>query len=186
MPWPPTLPPTGRTNDTPTRDAHPSDHNAIAAALADIVARITANETAVARLAPLAYVEGTANVNVTANSSTAAQTVIATPSIALDGSPVIVEFYCPFIITPPSGGQTYSVLYDGSTDLGYVSGTQVGGASAGGGPGFIRRRLTPAAGSHTFSIRGFVLPGGAAAGTYTGGPGGAAIWNPMVLTVRYA
>jgi hypothetical protein len=34
MAYPPVLPPTGRTNSTPQVDAHPSDHNTIAAALA--------------------------------------------------------------------------------------------------------------------------------------------------------
>jgi hypothetical protein len=40
MAWPPTLPPTGRANDTAQQDAHPSDHNTIATALGDIVDRI--------------------------------------------------------------------------------------------------------------------------------------------------
>ena len=40
MPWPPVIPPAGRVNSTPQLDNHPSDHNAIVAALADIVARV--------------------------------------------------------------------------------------------------------------------------------------------------
>lgn len=39
MAWPPSIPPTNRTNATPQQDTHPADHNAIAAALAEIVAR---------------------------------------------------------------------------------------------------------------------------------------------------
>lgn len=47
MAWPPVLPPLGRTNDTPTKDAHPSDHNVTAQALADLVAKVQANTDAI-------------------------------------------------------------------------------------------------------------------------------------------
>lgn len=39
MAWPPNLPPATRANTTPQQDAHPSDHNLIAGALAAVVPR---------------------------------------------------------------------------------------------------------------------------------------------------
>jgi len=42
MPWPPTVPPTNRTNATAQLDAHVSDHNAGAQALNDLVTKIGA------------------------------------------------------------------------------------------------------------------------------------------------
>lgn len=41
MPFPPVVPPATRTNTTPQLDSHPSDHNAIATALATLVAMLT-------------------------------------------------------------------------------------------------------------------------------------------------
>lgn len=39
MPWPPSLPPTGRADLTPQLTDHPDDHNRIAGALAEVVTR---------------------------------------------------------------------------------------------------------------------------------------------------
>lgn len=40
MPWPPTLPTGTRTDDVPQQATHPADHNLIATALGDLVARV--------------------------------------------------------------------------------------------------------------------------------------------------
>lgn len=40
MAWPPVIPPSNRSNTTAQLNAHPSDHNAISAALTDLVARV--------------------------------------------------------------------------------------------------------------------------------------------------
>ena len=52
MAWPPVIPPTGRTNDTPTKDAHPSDHNVTAQALTDLVTKVQANSDALVAVVP--------------------------------------------------------------------------------------------------------------------------------------
>lgn len=52
MAWPPVLPPLGRTNDTPTRDAHPSDHNVTTQALTDLVTKVQANSDALVAVVP--------------------------------------------------------------------------------------------------------------------------------------
>lgn len=54
MPWPPVIPPATRANATPQLDTHPSDHNAISAALTDLVTRVNALPAG-----HLAYVEQT-------------------------------------------------------------------------------------------------------------------------------
>jgi microcystin-dependent protein len=43
VPYPPTLPPAGRANTTPSFDNHPNDHNTIRQALADIIAELGSN-----------------------------------------------------------------------------------------------------------------------------------------------
>lgn len=40
MPWPPTIPPNTRTNNTITEDNHPSDHNETSDALSDVVTEV--------------------------------------------------------------------------------------------------------------------------------------------------
>ena len=50
MAWPPVVPPATRANATPLLDTHPADHNAISAALTDLVTRV--NPTVWAALPP--------------------------------------------------------------------------------------------------------------------------------------
>jgi hypothetical protein len=75
MPYPPTVPPTGRTNATPQADNHPSDHNAISTALTDIINELGADPslayaTVMARLAAMDAT--TAAVNASAAAAQAA------------------------------------------------------------------------------------------------------------------
>jgi hypothetical protein len=170
MPFPPVIPPATRSNTTPQLDSHPSDHNAISNAFADIVKQLT----------PIAWVEAAAAVAITATSIAASQLVVSSGAITYDGSPIIIEYSAP-LAQPPAGALAI-MLYDGATEMGYFS--YLSSTVTGFGfPVNIRRRLTPAAGSHTFLVRAWVSAG---QGNLVAGNGVAGAHSPMILSVRRA
>lgn len=97
-----------------------------------------------------------------------------TAAVVFDGvTPVEIVFNLAYADIAGSGTGQYSLLMD-AANLGYVSVIRY--------PGFVtaRRRLTPAAGSHTFSIR---IDSTHAHTAYAGAGGGAAVYSPMTLAV---
>src|SRR5262249_52744280 len=96
-------------------------------------------------------------VSITATTAAGAQQVVAASAITFDGSPIWVELGCTYVYPPNATTALTITLWDASTDLGTLAGVY----SVGGIPVFARRRLVPAAGSHTYSIRAYL----AAAGT---------------------
>jgi hypothetical protein len=124
----------------------------------------------------LAYGEITAGVTITALTAAAAQTVVSSGAITYDGKPVVVEFFTPGVgLTPVDstiGTQVILNLWDGATDLG-ILGTVINPAGNVDflGPVFGRRRLTPAAGSHTYQIKGWVNKNRALVNAGAGGVG---------------
>lgn len=152
MAWPPTLPPTGRANSTPQVDAHPSDHNLIAAALAEIVARLGPGANT-----QLGYVE-----------QTAAQTGITTTTVDLTGMSITFT-----LATQRRVRLEGSAWYTkGAPDTSASVFLQIANAAnvqqQGGGahciaPGFTRvtitRTLTLAPGTYTYKCRGSTAAG---------------------------
>jgi hypothetical protein len=109
----------------------------------------------------LAYAQITAQVPLTAGSPGAANMIISTAAVTYDGSPIIVEFYTPIGQTPAVAGSQIGVnLWDNSTDKGFMFTLNAIGAAAFYSPICAKRRITPSAGSHTYSVRGWVYPGG--------------------------
>lgn len=113
----------------------------------------------------LDYTQITAAVSITATTAATANTIVTASAITFDGTTTVwVNFGCPFMVR----GTTYINvhLWDGSTDLGQIG---YWAPSTGHAPAGMRRRITPSAASHTFSIRAFVDAGtgtiGADAGT---------------------
>jgi len=110
----------------------------------------------------LAYNEFTSNVSVTATSEATANTVVTASAITADGStPIVIEFYAPSV-----DANVAIVLYDGSSTVGGVlafNGAQV--------PIYVPKRLTPASGSHTYSIRAYKPSGSPSVQAGTGGSG---------------
>ena len=170
--WPPPTPPNTRANATVALDAHPLDHDRIADALDTIVARLT----------PLADVTVTAPVTVSATSGPTATTVATSPAVTCDGSPLWIEYTSPHVQAPNvAGGTIFVSMWDGSTDLGLVAAIYTPGNNIG-VPVFLRRKLSPSAGSHTFTVRAYVSPSGS--GTVQGGAGGAApTYLPATLRI---
>jgi hypothetical protein len=119
-----------------------------------------------------AYTEFTSTVSVTATTEAGATTIVTAPAVTLDGSTIVmVEFFSP-AVAPAAGAGNFvqMVLFDG-TSIG-IAGTV--SPSSGSIPVVIRRRLTPSAGAHTYSMRGYVNAGTATAVGGIGG-GGAAL-----------
>ena len=135
---------------------------------------------------PLAYQEFTANVPVAATAELAATTVVTAPAVTTDGSPIVVEFYAAFVVPAAVvGAYIYFFLYDGATSQGLLAGVMNPSAAANSGtPVFLQRRLTPSAGSHTYSMR--AAGAGTPVGNVYAGVGGAGIWNPGFIRVRRA
>ena len=95
----------------------------------------------------LAHIERTD----TFTASGSPEDVISSGSVTYDGTPVLVEFFCP--AAKANGGPGTAVLWislwDGATDLGLL--TQMDGLDT--KPILVRRRLTPSAGTHQYKVR---------------------------------
>jgi hypothetical protein len=138
---------------------------------------------AVADVGPeVSYQEFAATVALTAITEAAAQTVVTAPAFAADGSSqYLVEFFS-CVVEPPasSGNSLWLVLYLDGVSLGLfgiVKNTQATPVQL---PVRLARRLTPAAGSRVFSVRGYVSTG---TGNVYAGVGGVGAVVPGFLRV---
>lgn len=129
--------------------------------------------------AELAYNQITAGVSVTATSAASGNLIIEGTTRSYDGSPVIVEING--IGTNPSVANGYLAinLFDGATDLGYL--TMVMGQGQTNASLFARRRLTPTVGTHNYRAIGWIA--GAGTGSVAAGAGGPGAWTPAFIRV---
>ena len=128
------------------------------------------------------YTEFTGNVAITANAAATAQTVVTAPELVFDGvTAILIEFFANTAGTPlGAGAYMLGDIWDGSTDLGIVVQLVTPAAGSMQAPVLVRRRLTPTAGPHTFSIRGWVS---APTGTFYAGTGGAGAYLPGYIRI---
>lgn len=132
----------------------------------------------------LEYQEFTADVAIVSTNEAAPTTIVTADAITVDGSTVIlVEFYAQAggVDAAASDQLVVNLWLDGA-QFGRICG--VGNPSATGtgkAPLYGAVRTTPAAGSRTYSVRGW----GTAAGTYTvqAGAGGAATTVPGFIRI---
>jgi hypothetical protein len=129
------------------------------------------------------YVEFTAGGSITATSEGSADTVVTAGAVTFDGSTeAIIEFSAPNA-RPDTGAASRTLnvwlFEDGSSigQLGLLASPAAGGANA---PLLLRRLLTPASGSRTYSIRATVNVG---TGVITAGAGGAGNQVPGYIRV---
>lgn len=130
--------------------------------------------TASGGLVELGYVERTTNQSVTATTFAGASEVFANDlTFIADGSPVLVEFYCP---QATNGGSyiIFNLSNGGSTDMGQIA--YVGSSAAVN----TQYRYTPAAGAQTLNVRAWVQSG---TGTVSSGAGGSGQYPPTFLRV---
>lgn len=134
----------------------------------------------------LDYVEITAPVAPVVTTEGTAVTVIGGNAIACDGGPLVVECSAPSWRADSGGaGRTITLclFMDGAVLDGVWAKVVAAAASAGDEPLFVRRRVTPAPGSHTFSARAFVSAG---TGNIDAGVGGTGASSPAFLRVLRA
>ena len=127
-----------------------------------------------------AYSEITSNASITATTSGTANTVVTAAAVTFDGSTaVMVEFWA--VACKIGTSEIKIELFDGSTSLGLLVNNSTGGTS--GVPTVGHRRLTPTAGTHTYSIRAYVDGG---TGTVYAGAGGATTNLPAFIRITRA
>jgi len=136
----------------------------------------------------LAYTEFTTNVSITHTTEGTADSVISAGALTFDGiTPYVINFYSPRVDTPP-GTDVILVLYqDGSSigQIGWHNGfNATGGSNDSDSAMLLTRRLTPSAGSHTYSIRAYIIASGTA--TIYGGPGGSGSQVPGYIRITLA
>jgi len=137
--------------------------------------------TASGGLVELGYSQRTTDVAIPVSAAASPTTVISDLTVVCDGSPVLVEFFSPLARPGTTAGNILGVaLYQDGTEIdryfAYVETPASGWMWA---PLNLRRRLTPTAGSHTFSIRAFSIGN---AGSINAGSGGTS-WSPAFLRV---
>lgn len=120
----------------------------------------------------LAYNQITANVSLTNASAAQSNLVIEGTTRTYDGSPILVEVFCPVL---SNSTQCYLNLFDASTDLGYFTAT--GNTFV---PASASRRITPTPGTHNYRIGGWSVGG---TGIVTAGTGVINNWAPAYLRV---
>ncbi len=136
----------------------------------------------------LDYVQITSNVSPTATTEATANTVVTGSAVTYDGStPVVLEFFSETVRPTATGGASLSLyLYDGSSSIGRIgllSNPAPSGSNVLGVPVHIKRRLTPSAASHTYSIRAAVSSG---TGLISAGAGGSTAVMPAFIRITAA
>lgn len=127
----------------------------------------------------ISYTEFTGNVTVTSATESGATTVVTAPALTANGTDSFwVEFYTPLAEPGVNGDSVIEIyLFDGTTSLGIVG--QVLNSGAGSFPLSVpvvtKKKITPSAGSHTYSVRASQA---IANGTIFGGTGGAGNFMP--------
>lgn len=126
----------------------------------------------------LDYVEFTgAATNITATTEGTANTIVTGSAVAFDGTPVIIEFFA-FAARPQAtiAAIISYYLYEDGASIGRIGAHATPAAANAYIPTVCKRRMTPSAGSHTYSIRAATTSGtsvvlAGAAGNGTDMPG---------------
>ena len=128
----------------------------------------------------LAYNEFTSPVSVTATTEATANTVVTASAVTFDGSTVVlIEAYAPSVSMSTTNVSVTSVLFQDGVAIGEIA-HHYGPTAT-----FVKelngkRRLTPAAGARTYSMRSYVNTG---TGTITVGAGGSGASVPGYIRI---
>lgn len=131
------------------------------------------------------YAQGTATVNVTGTTETGATTIVTGNAVTYDGTAIVnIEFYAPSVNTPSNaaGDGVRVWLFEDGVSIGRLGFLATPAAAVLSSPMHVGRRMTPSAGSHTYSVRAHV-------NTTTGTPsvvaqsGGTALYMPFYIRI---
>lgn len=132
------------------------------------------------------YVEKTSNTTISATAEASADTVVTGSAVTYDGSTaVVIEFFTPYARPAiDAAGRLLSIyLYDGSSSIGRMGAYITPAASNDSKPILLRRRLTPSAAAHTYSIRATI---NASTGGLNAGAGGSGADMPSYIRITKA
>lgn len=137
--------------------------------------------------AEIGYAQITSFANITDTSESTATSLISPGPLSFNGSPVICEFYTPYLQgSTDLAATTLVTLFEGSTEICrlvltacYVNGIHTSG------PAYARHRFTPTAGTHTYKICAFTS---STNGTplIVAGAGGTGAYAPAYVRFSYA
>jgi len=137
--------------------------------------------------AEVAYTEFTSNVAPTATVEASANTVVTASAYTFDGqSGWYIEFYCSNARPDVAAESTLRVwLFEDGSSIGRMAvlTTDDAGTVGANASIYVRRKLTPSAGSHTYSIRATVNAG---TGSLNAGAGGAGNVMPGYIRISKA
>lgn len=103
--------------------------------------------------AELAYVERTTSVAIAATTEATATVVLTAPALTLDGATaILIEFFTPEAPQNTTAQEMWFVLYGDGAAIGVLGHMKFPYAAT---PFFGKRRITPAAGAHTYSVRAY-------------------------------
>jgi len=132
--------------------------------------------TASGGLVELGYAESNSNTTITSTTAGSGDTVISALTVVCDGSPIVVEFFAPQVRPQPSANceMNISLYEDGVEETRQWGRFYNGAGNFDNKPAQLTRRLTPSAGSHTYSVKAYVNSGsGSVGGGSSGGTGSA-------------
>ena len=128
----------------------------------------------------LDYVEYTSNVTPTATTEATADTIVTANSITITNETIEIEYHSPQVRPEATSDATITfTLYDNGSSIGFYGSYSVISAVPYFAP-LLKRRLTPAAGAHVYSIRAFV---GTGTGLVVGGAGGSGNKMPGYIKI---
>jgi hypothetical protein len=113
----------------------------------------------------LAYVEFVGDITAVGLAETVPVDIVSSGTQTYVANPIVVEFGCPGMLFNGAGGVN---LWDGATDLGRMFYTAAANSWT---PGFMLKRLTPTAASHTYKARLWETSGTATVASGAGGAG---------------
>lgn len=128
------------------------------------------------------YTQITTTVNVSSTTEATPTTVISPGAITFDGTPVIVEFFCPGVVTDTNAAtdQLFVCLFEGATEITRLAGCRTVVTAANAViPVRAAYRFTPTAASHTYTISAWAQ--GATAGQIQAGAGGTGTLAPAFV-----
>lgn len=128
----------------------------------------------------LAYAEVTSQVSTTQTSEASATEIVSAGAVTFDGTAVMIEFYVPYTdVQNTANAFAVFCLFDSTTSQGRMGIVRQPTTAELYVPVLLRRKVTPSAGSHTYSIR-FIT----SSGTSTVEPGAGGSGNLMPGYIR--
>lgn len=125
----------------------------------------------------IGYDEVTTSVSVAMTTESTSTTVVTCATHTFDGAAVMVEFFSPSV-SPAQANTAFITfsLFEGATQIGRIGTVENAAVGALAVPVTLKRRFSPTAGTHTYSIKAYEAGG---AGSVGAGAGGAGVSFPM-------